>query len=828
MARKKLYGLEAHQEARKEKIIRDIRTPWERFSQGLISREGYVVFSGGMVAWLLLAPGFWPIPVLLFFLLHRIRKSKTKEDHLPMRMPGVHDGLDYNNPAPGRGFKKAGGMFYIGNDFFGNNDELWICKDDILTHMLVLGTTGAGKTETLVSLCYNYLAVGSGLIYVDPKAAPKLGAQIYTMCRLLGRDDDFLLINYMTNKLGQETQRKYGHTRVPIRQSNTMNPFAVGDANQLTQLLFALMPGDDGGGNSIFQQNAQTLISGLMFVLVEMRNNGERPLSVDLIRYYLTNIPAIDELARDEGKKYSELAVLALQSGLATVGWDKSKGIGQQSKNFPEQFSYARAYFGRALSLLVDNYGPVFNTTHGEVDAVDVITSRRIYVTLIPSMDKDPKELKSLGQICLAAVRNACAIGLGDKVQGKIADVLGALPTESRAPYGIIVDEYAAIETPGFEILLTQGRGLGMAIIVASQDMAGIQRASEAAAEQIVSNCKVKIFMTTEDPNKTYTLINQLAGESLVMESSGYSIDRETSSTAYLDNRAVSAQMRKRVDFRDLQKQIEGDCTIFFKGEMIRGRTFYAAPPLKNDQDVRLAYHLKCMAPNKGKVDDIRLELDDFKSVVEAFALKARAVMDTAPVEGNHDMQADNLKAIRGVLSLLHDARSRVEIGRNDVGISALMVHDATDSAEVEELAEQIEMPEIPEIFPEEMDDDDDNDPSRMRSHPNTGFSPSVRRASAERSGAYREATDQEMPVGSRHFRQRTARRLEDMERKARDRGDHQKAKSMAEDLAGSIDASLSHAYPEDPAICLDDKSQAEAGLNALLEGITGGDDTED
>ena len=46
-----------------------------------------------------------------------------------------------------------------------------------------------------------------------------------------------------------------------------------------------------------------------------------------------------------------------------------------------------------------DSYGRIFMTSHGEVDAVDVITSRRVYVTLIPSMDKDPKELKSLGQI---------------------------------------------------------------------------------------------------------------------------------------------------------------------------------------------------------------------------------------------------------------------------------------------------------------------------------------------------------------------------------------------------------------------------------------------
>ena len=75
--------------------------------------------------------------------------------------------------------------------------ELWIARNGLLTHMLVLGTTGAGKTEPLVSLSFNCLAQGSGLMYLDPKAAPKLAARIYTMCRIMGRDD-FLLKRHGT------------------------------------------------------------------------------------------------------------------------------------------------------------------------------------------------------------------------------------------------------------------------------------------------------------------------------------------------------------------------------------------------------------------------------------------------------------------------------------------------------------------------------------------------------------------------------------------------------------------------------------------------------
>ena len=595
MNHESLHGVTPGQEHRKEEFLRDLRPARVRLGSLVRRRTCFA----GLVLGALFCELVWPATLLvllplttgLFFL----RRQLCRDERLPMRMP-----RDWNRPDPGdvqaKGSEhKARGAFYLGNDLE-DNRELWIAREDVLTHLLILGTTGSGKTETLVSLAFNFLAAGSGLLYVDPKAAPKLAAQIYTMARLMGRDDDFLVLSYMADKQAQKSMRTLGHMRTPARQSNTQNPFADGTANQLTQLLFALMP-EDSGSNAIFANNAQTLISGLMFVLVELRDKGEIPLSIGIIRKYLMSLPDIDALARRSD--LSEKSILALRAGLATVGWDMSRQLHQQPKNFAEQYGYARAYFGRALSLLVDNYGRIFMTTHGEIDAVDVITSRRICVTLIPSMDKDPRELRNLGQICLSSIRNACAVGLGDSVQGRLADVLGALPTDARSPFGVVVDEYAAIETPGFEILLTQGQGLGIAVTVASQDFAGIRRASEHAAEQIVSNCKVKMFMCQEDPRQTFELIRAIAGEAWVQKSTGWSVANPARSLTYADNLAVSMEKMPRVDFRDLQKQVEGQMTIFFKGEMVRARSFYAAPPLNPWQEVRLAYHLKLQQPDR-------------------------------------------------------------------------------------------------------------------------------------------------------------------------------------------------------------------------------------
>lgn len=82
----------------------------------------------------------------------------------------------------------------------------------------------------------------------------------------------------------------------------------------------------------------------------------------------------------------------------------------------------------------------------------------RIILILFHFIEKAPTELANLGKISLSAIRNAYAVGLGANIKGDAADVLEALPTDAIGigPYLCIVDEYAAIVTPGFEVVLTQ------------------------------------------------------------------------------------------------------------------------------------------------------------------------------------------------------------------------------------------------------------------------------------------------------------------------------------------------------------------------------------
>ena len=573
MTARKVRGLEDREAQERKALLRDVRSPVHQLLDAL--KNGTVqtccVFGAGvcLLAFPTAATPFFGLGVFFFLL----RCLCVRNERLPFRMPLGLSGTDKGDPLPGRrGFAKPEGIFFLGNRLQ-DGKELWLKAKDVLTHTLLFGTTGSGKTETLVSLSYNALATGSGLFYIDPKSSPKLSMQMWQLARFLGRDDDFRVLNYGTS--GKPKGKS------PRRLSNTNNPFTFGSAESLTQLLVSLMSASDGN-NSIFADKAQALITGVMYALVDLRDKGFLKLSTSVIRDVLALEKCVELALHPELDAESRASIKA---ALATSGWIAGRELKDQPQSFAEQYGYAQSYFGKALSSLTDTYSHIYGAEDGEVDFADAIMQRRILLVLLPSLEKSPAELASLGKISLSAIRNACAVGLGAQIEGDVADVLEALPTNAIGigPYLCIVDEYAAIVTPGFEVVLTQGRGLGIAAIVASQDYAVILEADKKGAQQMVANTSIKIFMKMQDAEKTWELIRGQAGQGTVVRSSGFSVNDKSGST-YADTMNTTIEKEDRVELRDLQEQIEGEAHFIFSGQVVRGDMFYANPSLKKAQ----------------------------------------------------------------------------------------------------------------------------------------------------------------------------------------------------------------------------------------------------
>ncbi|MEY2341540.1 type IV secretion system DNA-binding domain-containing protein [Acidithiobacillus sp. IBUN Pt1247-S3] len=543
-------------------------------------------------------------------------RPSVRRATLPLRLPAEEAGrTDYNAPtAQHRGFREADGSVILGN-VWGARKEIWASFGDLLTHCLVLGGTGAGKTEQLLSMVYNALAMGGGSVYVDPKGGPKLLAQHWTMLRLLGRDDDLRVLNFA---LGTSDLKKS-----PVIRSNTMQPFAFGKASSLKEIPLSLMAsGGSGNGGSIFESNAKTLITALVMLLVDLRNMGEISFSINDMRKYIQP-DAFIELAKrkDTSKETQEAAI----NFLLSMGWKPNEKDPSKWGDFSRQYSYAQNYFLDLLSTLSDTYRHVFNVPVGDIHMPDVIFQRRCLVAIVPALEKSKAELNSLGRITLMLLRLGVAAGLGEgDVMGRWRKLVDLSLSAARVPAFLFIDEYAAINVEGFAEVFTQGRGLGVSATVGSQDWAGIKKANEAEAQQIVANTKFKFIMTTDDPNDTRQLVESLSGDALEMQSQAYSQQLLN----YYDTQSATAQRTKRTDQKDFAAQVEGEWHLFYKEKIIRGFSFFAGGVPKNKESASFVHHF-LMAKLPGK-NAISLRFGDLKKTMDEWKRKIREAGSTA------------------------------------------------------------------------------------------------------------------------------------------------------------------------------------------------------
>jgi hypothetical protein len=338
-----------------------------------------------------------------------------------------------------------------------------------------------------------------------------------------------------------------------------------------------------GGDNAVFGQNAMMAASALMLGLVEKRNNGDLELSITTIRTWFTSKKMI-ELACDPTLKPDTAE--SVKSFLRRMGWVEGKEFDKQPRSFGEQFQYAAGYFGMALNMLSDTYGHIYRHGSSEVDMFDVIKNRRILLNMLPSLEKSPAELKQIGKVTLSSIRNATAVGLGGGVEGRIDDVTNSLPLASPVPFGVLTDEYAAIPTPGFAEIMTQGRGIGISSITGTQDLDGMYGETpgdKKGAMQIIENTNIKLGMRLKGAGETWNLWKGLADEALVMQSQGYSVggpqnqqqNKSMFDTNYRDQQSASLTKVSLIDLKDFQQQNEGEFHAFFNGEIIRGDMFF-------------------------------------------------------------------------------------------------------------------------------------------------------------------------------------------------------------------------------------------------------------
>ncbi|RUQ88045.1 TraM recognition domain-containing protein [Legionella septentrionalis] len=613
-----MRGIDSRHEIDPTLLLRDTRTIGQRLGDFFSDPTNVSIILVSMAA---VAYYLSEVALVTFILgILSFTYTFTRKQTLPFRLPKIARVKDYNDLKPG--IKKpnmARGIAFFGNDRK-TNEELWFANDDMRTHALIFGSTGSGKTETLVSIAFNALVQGSGFIYVDGKGDNSLYAKVFSMVRSMGREDDLLLINFMTGArdiIGPQEKRL----------SNTLNPFCQGSSSMLTQLVVSLMGGaSQSSDGDMWKGRAIAFVEALMRLLVYMRDEGAILLDADTIRNYFDlqrlETIVIDKIfPRDDQESINiesipKVVTDPLRNYLNTLpGYNKEKKGKQVSQVF-EQHGFITMQLVRAFSSLADTYGHIVRTNLAEVDFKDVVLNRRILVVLLPALEKSPDELSNLGKIIVSSLKAMMAAGLGEEVEGDYRDVIERKPTNAPTPFICVLDEYGYYAVQGFAVVPAQARSLGFSAIFAGQDLPAFQKASKEEAASIGANTNIKICMKLEDPSETWDFFTKTAGEAYVTKVDSFQTKDTAVVNSYMDTKSSSFERRARIDLLDLKDQTEGEAHIFFRSKIVRARMFYANP--KPVKQLKLNQFLKVEPPPDDYLAKLQKQLSGFQNIVNS------------------------------------------------------------------------------------------------------------------------------------------------------------------------------------------------------------------
>ncbi|VTZ27265.1 Intracellular multiplication protein IcmO [Methylocella tundrae] len=470
----------------------------------------------------------------------------------------------------------AAGAIYLGRDL--DRRELWISPDDARQHATVPGTTGAGKTTAIVSFLANALSHASGFVLVDGKADNKLYGEVLALARRFGREDDVLCLNFMVASGAKE--------------SNTFNPFAVGNADAIGEMLTSqLGESASGDSNQVFRDRAVALVGTMAPVLVWMRDNKGVALNIDTIRmsFELRGIwkiamkkqfelrdPATGEVRDIDVPGIPEDIIYPLKAYLGELpAYDMTLDWNQQKTEEPSrQHGYAVFYFTRTFELLGVSLGHIFKVEQSDVDMRDVVLNRRILVVNLPALESSDDRLAALGKIVVASLRGMMAQMLGSRLEGDYGDIVANKPGMGAAPFHVVLDEVAYYATSGMDRMLAMGRGLNFMFWLGFQEVSGIWARLGEKTQSLLGNANLTVAMRQQDANRTRQWIEETAGTTYVSQATSYQggSGGEYSEAQHADLREVS-----RVDWSDLQRLIEGEAIILFGGRRIYAKLFYAA-----------------------------------------------------------------------------------------------------------------------------------------------------------------------------------------------------------------------------------------------------------
>jgi hypothetical protein len=372
------------------------------------------------------------------------------------------------------------GTVALGTDAGG--DRVALTDQQLSAHALILGATGAGKSTTMLAVLTEHIRSGRPVVAIDMKGSPAFADALADAAARAGRP--FRL--WSPDGPGR------------------WNPLAHGNPTELKDKLIA----SERFTEPHYQRAAERYVQTVLQV-VEQAHAGEPPTLEEVAG--LMEPRKIAGLLRHVPRKLAD----RVQDYLATLSTD--------------QLSAIRG-LGTRLALITESQAGRY---------------------LGPAAGQQTVDLRSAlsgGDVVLFSLNSARYGGLASQL-GTLAiqDLVAAtghrlLDPGRHTPATVGVDEFSALGSDNVISLLARCRESGVSVLLATQELADLDRAAPGLRDQVLGSTAVKIVHRQDVPGSART-VAQMAGTETVWEHT-----RHTSAHPVFGDRETGRGTRRQAE----------------------------------------------------------------------------------------------------------------------------------------------------------------------------------------------------------------------------------------------------------------------------------------
>lgn len=357
----------------------------------------------------------------------------------------------------GVGGRRSGSRIALGEELV-RRRPVWLGLDQLAKHLLILGATGGGKTNSLLWIVTRTMRAGYGAIVLDMKGDPDLRERLMVEAGLCGRP-------FYLWRIEGGGQR--------------YNPLKAGDATARRDRLTASQTFTEDYYRGLFSAHAKAVLDALAH--------------------------AGREVSLDEVERFWDPGDL---KGLIRAIEDKDAagGIARYCERVPrgqlEHIASLRTRISEVTDTTAGEWLRGALSSADEVDFAEVLEQRAVVVFSVNS-DSYPGAAATIGNLVL------------QDLVGRVGELRQA---RRQARSVVAVDEFGALSGEQLGRLLSTARDVGLPTVLAGQDLAQLRRVSEHFEAEVKANVSAVIAHRQSEPDSAEQIARICGTEEVIQQ----------------------------------------------------------------------------------------------------------------------------------------------------------------------------------------------------------------------------------------------------------------------------------------------------------------------